>query len=266
MNIFRHEIMAYRKSTLIWTASLCVLVTVFLLMFPAFTKDVEATQKILSNLPQAVRDALDISLKNFFTVYGFFGYLFTFVSLAGAVQAMNLGVGMISKEDGGKTADFLLTKPISRSSVVTAKLLASITLLVYTNIAFSLVALAIARIVAVGDFNVVTFLLISTTLLLVQMVFLALGFLFSVTIPKIKSVISVSLPTVFTFFIIGMLGSIIGNDNVRYITPFKFFDLNYVISNNSYELKYLLIEIIFVALAITASYVVYIKKDIRAVS
>src|SRR5674476_891422 len=138
-------------------------------MFPAFTKDVEASQRILSNLPLAVRNALDISLKSFFTIYGFFAYLFTFVALAGAVQAMNLGVEMISKEDSGKTADFLLTKPISRVKVVTGKLLAATCLLVFTNVVFSIVAVITARMVTVGDFSVKTFLLISATLLLIQM-------------------------------------------------------------------------------------------------
>lgn len=266
MNLFWRELRANQKSTLIWTAALSILAVVFLLMFPAFTKDVEASQRILSNLPLAVRNALDISLKSFFTIYGFFAYLFTFVALAGAVQAMNLGVEMISKEDSGKTADFLLTKPISRVKVVTSKLLAAACLLMFTNVAFSMVAVITARMVTVGDFSVKTFLLISATLLLIQMMFLALGLLFSVTIPKIKSVIPVSLPTVFTFFIIGMLGSILGNANVRYITPFKFYDPNYIMANGSYELRFLIVELVFIIIAVIASFIIYLKKDIRAVS
>ena len=75
-----------------------------------------------------------------------------------------------------------------------------------------------------------------------------------------------TLPTVFTFFIIGTLGSIIGNDSVKYISPFKFYDFNYIIEHNAYEIKYLAIEAIFVIVAIIVSYIVYIKKDIRAVS
>jgi ABC-2 type transport system permease protein len=94
----------------------------------------------------------------------------------------------------------------------------------------------------------------------------AIGILFSVIIPKIKSVIAVSLPTVFAFFIIGTLGAILGNDNVRYITPFKFYDTSYVINNGGYETSFLLIEISFVVLATIASYVIYFKKDVRSAS
>jgi ABC-2 type transport system permease protein len=266
MNIFFRELKAYRKSTLIWAVSLSTLVLAFLMMFPAFTKDVATSQKILANFPPAIRSAFDISLQNFFTIYGFFAYLFTFVTLAGAVQAMNLGVGVLSKEDSGKTVDFLLTKPVSRVKVITSKLLAVVCLLAFTNIVFSSVALITAKIVSTAAFSSKIFLLISATLLLVQIFFLAFGILLSVIIPKIKSVVSVSLPTVFTFFFIGTLGSILGNDNFKYVSPFKFYDPNYIINHGAYETKFLVIEAVFVVVAIIASYVIYIKKDIRAVS
>ncbi|MFS8118866.1 MAG: ABC transporter permease subunit, partial [Microcoleus sp.] len=245
---------------------LSVLVVASLLMFSAFTKDVKATHEIINNLPLAIRSALSISLGNFFTIYGFFAYQFTFVTLMGAIQAMNLGVGLISKEDSGKTTDFLLTKPISRVSVVTNKLLAGTLLLICTNGIFSATAAITAKTVSPDNFNFKTFLMISTTLLLVQLMFLALGMLFSVIIPKIKSVVTVTLPTVFTFFIIGTLGAIVGNDTVRYITPFKFFDPNYIISHGAYEMQFLIIEVVFLVVVIPTSYIIFIKKDIRAVS
>ena len=266
MNIYLRELKSYRKATLIWIVSLSALVVAFLLIFPAFTRDVGVSQQIIANLPSAVRSALDISMQNFFTIYGFFAYLFTFISLAGAIQAMNLGVGVLSKEDSGKTVDFLLTKPISRTAVITNKLFAVMTLIVATNVVFSTVALVAAKMVSTAAFSSKTFLLISATLLFVQVLFVALGILLSVIIPKIKSVISVTLPTVFAFFVIGTLGAIIGNDTVRYLSPFKFFDPNYIISHGSYEMKFVVIEAIFVIVAVIVSYVLYIRKDIRAVS
>lgn len=266
MNVFFRELKAYRTSTLVWIISLCSLVTVFLLMFPAFIKDVDATRAIMSNLPVAMRDALDISLANFFTVYGFFAYIFTFATLAGAVQAMNLGVGIISKEDSGKTVDFLLTKPISRFKVFASKLFASFVLILITNIVFSLTSCVVANIVSTDGLDIQIFSLILASFFLVQLFFLALGILLSVLIKKIKTPVAVTLPTVFGFFIVGMLGSIIGNDNVRYICPFKFYDLNYVIDKRFYEMNYLYIELVFVFIAIIISYLIYLKRDTRAAS
>lgn len=262
MNVFWHELKMNRMSTFVWTLSLALLVILFLSIYPTFTKDVDASMKILGNLPLPVREALGISLGNFFTIFGFYSYLFTFITLAGSIQAMNLGVGIISKERSGKTADFLLAKPISRSSVVTQKTLAGVVLLVITNIVFVATAFITALAVSTKSFDMTTFFLISLTLLLIQLAFLGIGIVLSVLIPKVKSIIAISLPTAFIFFIIGSLGAIIGNDTVKYVTPFKFYDPQYIMQHNSYELKYILIELGIVIVALAITYLLFNKKDV----
>ena len=264
MNVFLRELRAYRKSMIIWALSMSALIVIYMALYPAFTHDVEATKRVLSSFPIALRTALNISLANFFTLYGFYGYILSFATLAGAVQAMNVGTGVISKEASGKTADFLLSKPITRSRVVSAKLAAAFTVILLTDVVFMVVAYLTAMVVSKGPVGVGTFLLLTSTLLLVQVVFLALGALFAVVIPKIKSVVSVSLPTVFAFYIIGMIGDLVDNKAVRYISPFKFYDPNYIISHVSLEGRYLAAEAAFVVVAIALSYVIYLKKNFRA--
>ncbi|MEP6710746.1 MAG: ABC transporter permease subunit, partial [Candidatus Saccharibacteria bacterium] len=191
-------------------------------------------------------------------------YLFTFVTLAGAIQAMNLGVGIISREYSGKTADFLLAKPVGRSSVITQKLLATVVLLLITNVIFTVAAFTTALVVSTKSFDVTTFFLIASTLFLIQLAFLTLGALLSVVITKIRSVIAVTLPTIFAFFIIGSIGAIVGTDTVKYLTPFKFYDPAYIVQNNDYEMKFVIVELVFVILAVTATYVLFNKKDVRS--
>jgi ABC-2 type transport system permease protein len=70
---------------------------------------------------------------------------------------------------------------------------------------------------------------------------------------------------VFGFYILGSLGSVLGEDKVRYLSPFRYFDTAYIINNAAYEIPFVLIGIIFVLAAIGCSYVVYIKKDIHSV-
>jgi ABC-2 type transport system permease protein len=127
MNIYLHELKVYRKSTIIWTISLLAVVGLFLSMFPAFAKDAEEFSKLLEGYPEAVRKAIGIELGHFFTTLGFYSYAFTFISLCGAIQAMNYGTGVISKEIREKTADFLLTKPVTRIRIMISKFLAVLT-------------------------------------------------------------------------------------------------------------------------------------------
>lgn len=265
MNIFLHELKAFRKSTIIWTCSLVAMVILFLLIYPAFTKDVAEFKKLLEGVPEGLRKAIGISLDSFFSILGFYTYVFAYITLCGSIQAMNLGTSMLSKEVRDKTADFLLTKPVSRTKIMTAKLLAALTSLVITNGIYLIVSSVVASALTSEAYNVKTFLMISLTLFFIQLMFLSLGVLVSVIIPKIKSVISISLIVVFGFFIINMFESVIGDQAIRYITPYKYFDNAYIIKNASYESTFIIIEILWIITTIGASYFIYSKKDIHAV-
>lgn len=264
MNIFWHELKTYRRSTIIWAAVLALMVFGFLSLLPSFSHDVEATKKILQGVPPIFRAAFGIQIETFFTPYGFYAYVLTFVWLVGGIQAMNLGIGILSKEVTGKTADFLLSKPVTRIRVLTSKLAAILSLLVCTNIVFLAVALASAHLFSTSPISTKTFLLLSATLFFIQLMFMTLGFLISVIVPKIKSVVAFTLPVVFGFFIVGMLDSLIGKETARYVTPFKYFDPIYITAHNAYEIKYLVLEAVFIILAITTSYLIYLRKDIRS--
>lgn len=265
MNMFFHELRALRKSTIIWSLSLAALIIFMLSMFPAFSKDVADVKKLLANYPLSLRKAIGLSLDNFFTLLGFYSYLFLYVLLSGSIQAMNLGTSILSKEVREKTADFLLTKPVSRTQIITSKILAAFVSIVITNVIYLTLAFTAATIFKTEAFSVKTFFLISLSLFFIQLIFMALGLLVSVILPRVKSVLSISITTVFGFFVLNMLSSIIGDKAMRYIIPFKYFDTAYIIKNAAYETPFIIIGIAFVISAIGASYWIYIKKDIHAV-
>ena len=264
MNIFLHELRSYRKSTIIWTFSLSALVIIFLSMFPTFAENTAELNKLLEGYPEAVRKALGL-VGEIFTLLGFYSYIFLYVMLCGSIQAMNLGLSIVSKEARQKTADFLLTKPISRNRIITSKLLAALTSLTITSVVYLIVSSYMASIVKIEPFNMRIFIMISAILFFIQLIFMSLGVIISVIFPRIRSVISVSLGTVFGFFIINMFDSVIGDKALRYITPFKYYDIPYIIQNGSYEVQFVILEVVIVTAAIALSYMIYSKKDIHAV-
>lgn len=266
MNIYWHELKSYRRSLLIWTFSLSLGAALFLSMFSAFTKDVAASQKILENLPLVVRQVLGISLSNFFTVFGFYSYFLTFISVAGAIQATNIGIGLLAKESGDKTVDFLLTKPVSRTSVVTQKALAGLTQTILTNICFILTSLIAAIVFTKEPFDVSTFLVLTSLLFFIQLIFLSLGLLLGATLPRVKLIISISLPTVFAFFIVGSVGDVINSTATRYLSPFKYVDHAFIIEHGHYQLGYTLLGVSIMILAIVATYFVFNYSDTRSVT
>ena len=265
MNMFIHELKAYRKSTIIWTCSLIALIVLFLSMFPTFSKEADAFKEIMKGFPEPIRKALGLSVESMSSILGFYSYMFLYTTLCGAIQAMNLGTSIISKEVREKTADFLLTKPVTRTKIMTSKLMAALTCLVITNVAYLAVASFMASIVKTENYSYKMFFMISITLFFIQLMFLALGIIISVVVPKIKTVLPISLGTVFTLFIIGMFAASTGDDALRYISPFKYFETSYIMKNGSFELSFMLLGIGFIIVAITTSYVLYSKRDVHAV-
>jgi ABC-2 type transport system permease protein len=242
-----------------------LIVVLFLSFYPSFTKDMEGFKKLMEGYPVAIRKALGLNLEYLFTILGFYCFPLSFITLCGAIQAMNLGTSIVSKEVQEKTADFLLTKPVTRTTVLTSKLLAALASIIITNIVYLAAASIIAFQVKTESFSFNVFFMLSLTLFFVQLIFLAVGIIISVSVPKIKSVLTVSLATVFAFYFLGMFSDTTGDQAKRYLSPFKYFDTAYIIKHASFEAAFLIAGAVIIIVATVASYVIYAKKDIHSV-
>ena len=263
MNVFLQELRSNRNSIVVWSLSMAGFASLYMLLYGGIQGDFKAFEQILGNLPAAMRAALGIVIGTLNTIAGFYSFMFIYVVLCGGIQAMNYGVAAIGKEVGGKTADFLLTKPVARSKVLVAKTLSVLASLVLTNVIYLAITVPVAMSQQPGG-DLTSFVLLSITLFFVQLMFAAMGLFIGVAAKKIKSVVSVTLPTVFAFFIVGMLGSALGVQTVRYITPFKYFDTTYILEHQAYEATYAIVAAIFVVVAVVGSFLVFARKDIHA--
>lgn len=267
MNMYLHELRSLRKSTILWTCALVAIAALYLSLYPGVAKDAEDFKKLLGGYPPAVRAMLGINLDYITSMLGFYSFTFSFIALCGAIQGMNLGVSVLSRESRERTADFLLVKPVSRASIVTAKLLAAFTVLLATDLVFYAAASILANAVKTSDFSNKLFFMVNLTLLFLQLIFLALGVGISVLFQKLKSVLPLSLGVVFGLYIVGALVVTGTNDEAaRYISPFKYFDTAYILQHSAYEASYLITGAVIVAVAVIATYTIYMKKDIHAVS
>jgi ABC-2 type transport system permease protein len=209
---------------------------------------------------------LGVTLDSVTTLLGFYSMIIAFVVLCGGIQAMNLGMSMLSKETRERTADFLLVKPVSRAAIVTAKILAALTVFLITDVVYYAGASVIASIVKQSSYSGGLFLMINLTLFFVQLIFFAIGAVVSVFFDRLRSVLPISLGTVFGCYIIGALVAAGKDDWARFISPFRYFDYSYIIQNSRYETPYLITGAVIVIVSIVTCYFVYVRKDIHAVS
>lgn len=265
MNMYIHELKTAKKSTIIWTITLVSLLVLYMSFYSAITNDADAFMKIVEGVSPIVRQALGMAVNQITSPLGYYSFVFSFVVVIGAIQGINMGLNIISKEIRDKTADFLLTKPRTRVSVISAKLLAGLTCILITGVIYIILSALVIPLFTSDSFNMNALILISSSLLITQLIFYALGLLIAVVFPKIKSVIAVSLPIVFGFYFLSIIASITADQFFKYLSIFKYFDPTYIIVNSSYETKYVMLSAAIIVVCITLSYIIYNKKDVHAV-
>ncbi|MDF2802218.1 MAG: hypothetical protein K0S61_2121 [Anaerocolumna sp.] len=265
MNIYRYELKSLLKSTLIWSGSMIFLSFIYFSVYGSISEDIMDFKSLLEGYPESVRAMLGVSLDNIASILGFYSMILTFVVLCGGIQGMIYGTSILSKENREKTADFLLVKPVSRTAIVTSKICAALSMLIFTSIIYYVGVFIIANIVKTTDYSNKMFFMMNLTVLLIQVIFFAIGLFVSVLIPRLKSVLPISLGIVFGLYILGAVIAKDKEDVTRYISPFRYVNYSDLLNTGKYEIRYFITAIIIILVSIIASYFIYIKRDIHAV-
>ena len=265
MNIYWQEIRMSLRSMISWSLGLLVVLLFFMFMFPAISQDAALITQMTSQFPPALVRALGLSSLDLSTVLGFYGYVFLFILLTASVYALKSGISALSEEVRAKTADFLVSKPITRTTIVNAKIMSVITLLVLQTIIYIGGAFLITLLITNQYFDKSTFLMINLSLFLVELFFAGLGLLLSVIIERIKTVLPIALGIVFGFWILQMLNQSLADPILAYLTPFAYFDIAKIIKTGSYETVYLFSDVILIVIFTVLTYIIYQHKDMPSV-
>ena len=109
------------------------MIALCLLLYPELTKEGASIQAAIESMGTFTA-AFGADRLNYAELMGFYGiYGGCMLGIGGIFYAAVLGTGMLEKEEREHTAEFLLTHPVSRSQVVTEKLLAMISQMLLLN-------------------------------------------------------------------------------------------------------------------------------------
>jgi ABC-2 type transport system permease protein len=262
MNIYLHELKANRKFALTWLIILLSVAALMIFMYISIGKDIDVFKKILSNYPPSLRNAFGINIDLLGSALGYYSsFVLTIVVVSSAIESMILGLSILSKEIREKTADFLYSKPITRNQIITSKILASITLLVSSNIIYVIGLFFVLLSVSTVAFDLGTFMLLAFIPLFVQLIFFSLGIFVSAAMSKIKAVLPISMGIVFGFYMLNTFA----DEKLRIINPFKYFDAKYILNNSKYEFEYIILTFSIITILTALTYIIYRKKDIHSV-
>jgi ABC-2 type transport system permease protein len=265
--IYLNEFRTRLKSVLIWSVSIAFLIVFFTSMFSIFVDQAALMNEFLARYPQELRSAFGMDRMDLATVLGFYSFVFMFVQLCLAIQASNYGFGLVSIEESELTADFLMTKPVSRGQILTSKLLAALTSLAITNLVVWGVSVTAIEIFRGGhEYEPGTLILLLLGIVIFQLFFLSVGLAVSLLVKRVRSVTPYALGLGFGMYILSAFSGIFNDVKLELVTPFKHLDAPYIVQHGAYDAPLVLLNLAVTVIALAVSYWLYTRRDIPAVS
>ncbi len=266
MNIFKFEFKMLRKSIFIWGLFVPFGLVLYMSFYPWIAADTEAFESIMANFPDEFLSFFGMSAElPLFSLLGYFGLTFGMIQIPLAIQASNYGFHILSVEERELTADFLLSKPVTRGKILISKCLAAFASLTIVNLLVWVASLIILFIVK-GDetVNFTNVNLVLSTTVFFQLAFFGMGVLISVLVKKVTSVLSFSMALGFGMYIVSSFGSILSSKLFNIISPYSHFSPTYILINGKYEWSLAIISFIIILVTLPLSYFLYQKRNIAS--
>jgi ABC-2 type transport system permease protein len=263
MNIIKRELRANFKSLIIWSVCITAIIAMMMTEFEAYADNPEMAN-VLDAMPEALMTAFSMAGANLTTLRGFVGMASLYFYIMLGIFAVLLGSSIISKEERDKTAEFFLTMPVSREKVLFSKLIAAIINCIAINgVTAAAVLAASARYNPDDDF--LRFLgLLMAALFILQLIFLSIGMCLSAIVKRYKRSGYYSITILLVTYMISILVALTDKiEFMKYITPFKYFEAQYLLNYGELEVKYLIISALIVAAGITGTFLFYPRRDLH---
>ena len=262
MTIIGHELKINLKTLLIWVGTVAGCVFVFMLLFPQFSEQSAEIDKLYSGMGQfSVAFGLDkISMG---TAMGFYGIeAGAMISLGGAMFAALIGIGMLSKEEGNHTAEFLYTSSTSRINIIIQKWIAFFVIVIIFNLIC--VGCAIGSFAIIGEaISWKEFWLYHLAQCIMHIEVGSICFGISGVLKKNNVGLGIGI-AVLLYFANMFINISDKLEGIKYITPFSYSDAANILSESKIEIAPLVIGIVIGVLFTGISGVYYNKRDLNS--
>lgn len=225
----------------------------------------QSMNQVIESLPRIIKVILGTGSLNITTPLGYYGMLYLYLSVMLSVHAAMLGATIVSKEERDKTAEFLFSKPITRTYVMTSKLIASSIQMILLNIisfisSFLFIEPYNNETQSLGS-EVFTF---TAGLLLLQFIFLSIGTSTAAINKKSKAAPSIAAGILLFCFFLSVFIDITGKlDFFRYFTPFKYVVAEEILNTGRIDTIYVILSVVIMVLMTSMTYVFYQRRDIN---
>ena len=180
-----------------------------------------------------------------------------------AIYTSSTGATIISKEEKNKTAEFLLTKPISRKSIFGTKLLTLFTLTFAAYMVQTITAIIFVTALGGEHVNWLVFITMHSHGLILILFFTCVGLFLSMLIKPKKNFMGMMVGIVFGSYFLNTIAKAADTVSwIGYISPFHYLDFAVSVPNYSINYTSVGIMLFLSIMLLIISYKIYEKKDI----
>ncbi len=261
MTLVKHELKQGRASFIIWTAAIGFLLAVCIFLFPEMKGQMDSVNDVFASMG-SFSEAFGMDRLNFGTLTGFYAVeCGNVLGLGGAFYGALCAVGILSKEEKDKTAEFLLAHPVSRKRILTEKLLAVLLQITAMNLLIYLIS--VGSIAAVGEtvpWKEISLLHLAYYLLQLELA----GLCFGVSSFLRKGSAGAGLGIAVMMYFLNLIANIADTASfLKYITPFGYCDGADIVANGRLDGTMVAIGAAIGIGGIVIAYLNYTRKDIH---
>lgn len=262
MTVLKCELKRGRNVLIIWTSAIAAMLIICIGMFTEISKQSEMVEQMYSQLG-SMSAAFGMDRISMSDALGFYGIeCGNMLGLGGAFFAAILGITALAGEEKNRTAEFLLTHPISRTRIVCEKLLNILINLVVLNLVCASVSY-IGYLVIGEHIAVDTFLFLHLGYFLTQLEIAAICFGISAIIRNSNVGIGIGIATL--AYMLNIIANLTSKaEFLKYITPFGYAEAADIISDNALNTILVIIGLVVSLVAVVFAFGYYNKKNINA--
>ena len=261
MRLLKHEMRQGLISLAIWTGSIAFLMVICIILFPEMKGQMEDVSDVFASMGSFTA-AFGMDRLSFGTLTGFYAIeCGNILGLGGAFYAALTGITALAKEEKEHTAEFLLTHPITRTGIVSAKL-ASV-LLQITAMNVLILAISLVSILFIDEE------IPWKELLLFHLAYYLLqieigGICFGISAFLRRGGLGIGLGLACLLYFLNLIANISESaEFLKYITPFGYADGADIVTEEALNGPMVAVGMCLAVIGIAAAYWKYNRKDIQ---
>lgn len=262
-NLFSKELKRNRKNLIIWSLIVVGFTLMVLSIFPFMADMGQDMTKLMQKMPAEISKAMGMDEQTWSSILGFYStYYGVYIVVLVSIFTTSTGASIISKEEKDRTAEFLLTRPISRYTIVKTKLISLFVLSIIIYFVQTLTAIVGISIFKTSLVDWTIFTTMHAGGLVLMLFFTTLGVLISMFVTPKKNFMGIVVGLTFGTYFINAIGN--ATDATKWLSYFSPFGYMKFTIDPTYTFNFIgAIALLFVgALALLFSYKTYLKKDI----